>query len=624
MDLGELKVVFGADSSQLLRASQNVKSALGSVSSSMKRATVTTAKYAGALTGLGIAISTVMVKKQLQAADALAKTSDALGIQTERLQALQHLGELTGSTTEEVNKTLTRMERRLGEVARLGGTAAFAFKDIGINIDEVIKLSPDKQFEALSAALVGVENQSIKASIAQDIFGRSGLKALRLMEQLKDEGLEPAVQELEALGFSLNRVEAAKIEAANDAMLRFNKGIQGVFQSLTIQLAPILEGVSNKLVEMIKNAGGAEQVMISFVDTAVSAFGGILDVIHLVSKAIRGLADGIAFVFKGVKGLLSLVADVSNIRVTPAGQKLADKISDSLFGDLPSAKIKKFVAEVRASSEEAAKQVEESVKNKVLDGDFKSSFFQDQEQKKLSRGGGNNEAELERFRESLMSEEELERLSFEKRLQQLNQFIENKQLTEQEAAAARTTLEQQHQDELTRIESDAFRQRMQLVSSTLQTQVGNVASSLKLITGVAGKEGKKQFEITKAASIATALIKGTESIVSSYAAGAKIGGPVLAAAFAATAAGAVGAQIAQIKSQQYNGGSSGGAGVATTSGGGTVAGGQAQEVQRQRGVNIQGLNPNDLFTGQQIKDLIEKINEEVEDGAVLISTGAAA
>lgn len=65
-------------------------------------------------------------------------------------------------------------------------------------------------------------------------------------------------------------------------------------------------------------------------------------------------------------------------------------------------------------------------------------------------------------------------------------------------------------------------------------------------------EGKKAFEYSKKLSIASAALSGIEAAVSSYAAGAKIGGPILGSAFAAASVLATTAMIQQIKSQSFN------------------------------------------------------------------------
>ena len=55
-------------------------------------------------------------------------------------------------------------------------------------------MSPEEQFGAIAEALQDVESQSDKARIAQDIFGRSGMKLINTLNLGKD-GLAAMKQE---------------------------------------------------------------------------------------------------------------------------------------------------------------------------------------------------------------------------------------------------------------------------------------------------------------------------------------------------------------------------------------------------------------------------------------------
>lgn len=652
--IGDLKVNIGADTSNLNTSSEDAKRKLKSVAKGMEsvvkaslkmgaalkrvsssissgfvrgisNATSKLSNYAKNITAVSTALTVFFVKAQSEAIDLLAKTADGLGITTEKLQALQHVGELTGSTAEEINKSLARMERRLGEVARIGGAGALALDDLGISIDEIIKMTPDKQLEALSAALVGVENQAVKASIANDIFGRSGLKMLKLMEELKDKGLDPAVKELDALGISINRVDAAKVEAANDAMLRFSKVIKGVFARLSIELAPMLEGVANLFLDWVKKSGGAENAIRKMVDFGVKAIGHMADAVEIVRRSFGTLLGPIRLVIAGFQSVSNALGVLMSKLKGEGGsfkdalKPLSDLGKDLAgnFDQLPSSKLKSFVDGVREQSQKAAEEVAKSVENTKRVGDFTSTFFK----KKSEMVATANNNEIESFRESLRTQEESEIAHYESRLSKLQEFLNNRQITEQEAAEARMTIEQQHQAALTEIQNSAYQERAQFVSSSLQGQISNIQGAFRLITGSLKTESKKQFEVTKVASIASALVKGYESVTSSFAAGARIGGPPLGFAFAATAAAATAAQIGAIKAQQFNGGGSV-AKVGGSSSGGVTTQSQQQVTQpQQRSIHITGVNPSSLFTGEQINKIIDGINDAVGDGAVLVSSG---
>lgn len=619
--LGKLEVEIGADTDRFNKDMKRVKGSLKNFSKDIGRVTLSVGKYAAAMSAAGAVVAGAFVRAQLDSIDALAKTADGLGITTQKLQALQHVGQLTGSTTEEINKSLARMERRLGEVARIGGAGAVALEDLGLNIDDIIKMTPDKQLEALSTALVGVENQAVKASIANDIFGRSGLKMLKLMEELKDKGLTPAQRELEQLGFAMNRVDAAKVEAANDAMLRFQKAIQGVFARLTVHLAPILEGISNEFLVWIKNSGGADKVMSDMVDSMVVGFGAVADAVTVVVRVISAVVNEVKAVFSavtsGFNSVKNFVGQFVEFQKENLGElgKIQEK-SSGLFDDLPSDKLKNFVNKVKESSQKAAEAVAQSVESTKRTGDFTASFFE----KKAAMSSSAMSSELESFKSGLLTEEEAELEHYNKRLEQLNTFLETKRLTEEEAANARMIIEQQHQDAMTEIQTRASQERLSQITGAMQSQIGNISSAMQLITGSIGKESKKQFEITKIASVASALVKGYESVTNSFAAGTRIGGPPLGFAFAATAAAATAAQIQSIRSQQFSGGGSVSSSGGGSSSGGVVAGGVAQQTQQQSSIHIRGLDSSSLYSGDQVNDLLDAINERVADGSILLSS----
>jgi hypothetical protein len=73
--------------------------------------------------GAGVVGFTALVKNSLQSADALAKTSDKLGLATEKLAGLQHAAELTGAGTRTLDMGLQRMTRRVSEAAQGTGEA---------------------------------------------------------------------------------------------------------------------------------------------------------------------------------------------------------------------------------------------------------------------------------------------------------------------------------------------------------------------------------------------------------------------------------------------------------------------------------------------------------------------
>lgn len=117
-------------------------------------------------------------------------------------------------------------------------------------------------------------------------------------------------------------------------------------------------------------------------------------------------------------------------------------------------------------------------------------------------------------------------------------------LTESEKTALMTRMTQAREENMKRIESVKYRERMSAATDFF----GNLAS-------IGNTFGKKGFKIAKAAAIAQATIKTYEAATGAYAALAGIPyvGPALGAAAAAAAIAAGMANIASIKNQEYSG-----------------------------------------------------------------------
>ncbi len=99
-------------------------------------------------------------------------------------------------------------------------------------------------------------------------------------------------------------------------------------------------------------------------------------------------------------------------------------------------------------------------------------------------------------------------------------------------------------------------QSMKFSKMTSYETTATVLDNFQSMASGLANESKSAFEANKAFSIAIAVMKGYESAISSYAAGARIGGPVLGASFAAVSVAFTARQIKAISEQSFGGGSS--------------------------------------------------------------------
>jgi hypothetical protein len=155
--------------------------------------------------------------------DKVAKLSRNLGMPTESLSGLQHAAGLSGVSMETLE----------------AGLLKFRQKATG-PLDEALY--------ALAERLEGITDPGERARILVENFGKTGVNMGTLFEG-GEAGLRGMVEEAKKLGIAFNAADAAKIEAANDAITKVKGAISGVVNQFLIKAAPVIELVGTKLTQ---------------------------------------------------------------------------------------------------------------------------------------------------------------------------------------------------------------------------------------------------------------------------------------------------------------------------------------------------------------------------------------
>ena len=200
-----------------------------------------------ALAAVAVGALAVMTRNAFKTIDATAKLAFTLGLATEKLTGYQFAAAISGVSSEQLATAFKRMSKNISDAADAGlSTAIRAFEDLGLSAEELKKISPDKQFKKIADRLAGMGDQAKKVRVALDLFGRSGLGLLKLTQE-GAAGIEKLQKEAKKLGLTFTEIDAAKIEAANDAITRARSAIQGLVNQLAIKLAPLVEQLATDL-----------------------------------------------------------------------------------------------------------------------------------------------------------------------------------------------------------------------------------------------------------------------------------------------------------------------------------------------------------------------------------------
>ncbi|MTI13119.1 phage tail tape measure C-terminal domain-containing protein [Sansalvadorimonas verongulae] len=385
--LATLTVDLLADSAkfrnELKKANKSSKSWAEKV---RKSANVAGKALAGAAVTAAAGLTAIYVS-QSNSIDQQAKFADKIGISTEALSGLRHAAELTGVSNQKLDMGLQRMTRRVAEAANGTGEAVKALEELGLSAEELNQLSPDEQFKRIAGAMEDVEGRSNKVRLAFKLFDSEGVGLLNTLD-LGADGLSAMQLEAEALGISLSRVDAAKIEQANDQMYRVGQLSKGVSMQLTAELAPIVEGLANEWLGAAQEAGGMGSVIGKVVDYGVSAVGQLANAVRGVSvawevvkaasaSAVKYMLKGLESIDRGITNFINWLPGLSAeynqqlATMSEAFTMMADdawqEAHDLAMRPLPSDGIKKWVEEVRSSATATA---EAASKNRILENSY--------------------------------------------------------------------------------------------------------------------------------------------------------------------------------------------------------------------------------------------------------------
>jgi len=238
----------GKLSAELKKATKNTKSWADKTRKLVGTSTKTLVGFGAA----GVAAYASIYAKNAEFIDMQAKTADRLGITTQALGGLQHAAEQTGASTEVLNMGLQRMTRRIGEQS---AEAKKGLDMLGLTFDELEGKSPDQQFALIADKMKDIDDQGKKVAATQKLFDSEGVKLLNTLE-LGADGINAMMQEAEDLGMTFDRIDAAKVEMANDAFDKALKTTHSFGRALAIETAPIIAALSDMFVNSAKEAGG--------------------------------------------------------------------------------------------------------------------------------------------------------------------------------------------------------------------------------------------------------------------------------------------------------------------------------------------------------------------------------
>lgn len=191
------------------------------------------------------------VKEALGSIDKLSKESRTLGTSVQGLREMRFaLGEIGGLDVGETDKAMERLTKAIGEANAGGKSQIETFKALGLESAKLAQVGTDEAMKQVADALAGVPSRTEQARLAMELFGREGQSVARAMEGGR-AAIEAAGAASREYAGVITEMDAAQIEATNDAWGRVSAAVGSLTEQAAVELAPALQVAAEKVLELL-------------------------------------------------------------------------------------------------------------------------------------------------------------------------------------------------------------------------------------------------------------------------------------------------------------------------------------------------------------------------------------
>lgn len=604
--LASLAITMRANAAQLVQEVQTARQSLAGLGDMMKG-------LAGASSAAVTAIGAVAIS-QSKAIKETKLWADQLGISTQRLTELSAVFQQNANIDgEQFNDMLQELNAKLGEAALTGGgTLVEAFEAIGLKFEEVRKLKTDEMLLQIADAFKVMEDQQALTFAAAEIF--SG-EAEKIVEVLKN-GRGPIqgwAEDIRALNGTISDEEARDAAALATGVEKIETAFSGLAKELTIFLSGPGADAANWLSETIKNIRQADDVMA--LNKATKRINELNDELEKNRKLVEKFSDRgddkAGTYEKIVTGATKRIREIQDelgkltqssqqmLRTTTTAEQEAAEKSQEAAREAAQEKI-------RLAQEEAAakKKIEE-------DAEARRAAAAAKEAEMRLAFGGDPESIFESIQEQYSTELQLLNKHLEDKQELMKKFAKYNIGTEAERAALVNKIAKKHADDTFKLQAKEDAK----LKAHKDKFMGHMLSANV-------KGSKAMLSVQKAFRVAEAVMEGKSAVMSAYKWGNSVGGPVVGAAFAATAAAFSAQQVASIISGGESSATSAATGAAsapdvTTPGLEDVAAAN-DEPQTTKTITVAFEGEGELVPRSVLRELAEELNS-LDDSNVRIS-----
>lgn len=249
-----------------------------------------------------------------EAGSELADMSARTGISASVLSGLGYAAKMSGSSLEDLEGVVRKMQKTLGDAAGGSKQANDKLSELGLSASKLMKLSPDQQFAQISKQIAKIDDPTMRAAAAMEIFGKSATSILPLITS----DITATIAEAKRLGIVMSDADASAADDLGDSIDGLKSAIAAAYNSIGAAVAGPLTAfakVATDIVGVVGNWIGRNRELFLAIGTiavagtaagvAITALGGAF---IAIGSIIAGVAAAAPFLAVGWAAITAAIA----------------------------------------------------------------------------------------------------------------------------------------------------------------------------------------------------------------------------------------------------------------------------------------------------------------------------
>lgn len=216
----------------------------------------------GAAATLGTAAYKMATDTAAQA-DEIDKLSERTSINREELQRWMHACDQSGVASS----SLTTAVKKMSKAVESDKTAE-TFKRIGLNAEELKKMSLEEQFDAITSALADMEDGAERNAIGAELLGGAYTEMLPLLNA-GSKGIKDLKEEADALGIVMSETDVKAGVKLGDTIANVKSAFSGLKNNLANAIIPIVQAFADLIIGALPKV---QKLMSDLTPVVVSLF----------------------------------------------------------------------------------------------------------------------------------------------------------------------------------------------------------------------------------------------------------------------------------------------------------------------------------------------------------------